>query len=121
MVLLILVVIVPTVGVLWFMLAAIDNERIAVRQRLFTAYRTQLTGGKTQLAAWLQQEAARLDSRVANGSCASVFGAVVLAGEADSLVCTAEDERASYPGRPTAPTTVDAVETGAWRSAPPWR
>ena len=36
--LLLIAVIVPTVSMLWFMLAAIDNEGIAVQQRLLDAY-----------------------------------------------------------------------------------
>ncbi len=84
-------VIVPTVGVLWFMLAAMENERVAVRQRLVTAYRAQLVGVRSQLAASLQQQAARLDGRAEGVSCAAFFAAVLRAGDAVFLGPDAAD------------------------------
>ena len=36
--LLLLIVLVPSAGVVWMMRAAMDNERLAVRQRLADAY-----------------------------------------------------------------------------------
>ncbi len=114
---LLLVVIVPTVCVLWFMLAAIDNERVAVRQRLITAYRTQLAGVKRELAAWLQQEAARLDARAANLSCASLFAEVVRGDEADSLICRGGEPEAEYPRQSRMPPVPLKSETSAWDRA----
>ena len=40
--LLIAVVVLPTAGVLWFMNQAMQNEQLAVRQRLTDAYNSQL-------------------------------------------------------------------------------
>ncbi len=114
---LLLVVIVPTVCVLWFMLAAIDNERVAVRQRLITAYRTQLAGAKRELAAWVQQEAARLDSRAANATCASLFAEVVRGDEADSLICLGGEQDAGYPGRPQRIPGFSDSRAAAWGRA----
>ncbi len=115
--LLLVVVIVPTVGVLWFMLAAMDNERVAVRQRLVTAYRAQLTGVKGQLTAWLQRQAAKLDERAAGATCAATFAGVVRAGEADSLICTGETPGESYPRRQVAPASTTEPRDRHWRSA----
>ena len=42
--LLLVVVLVPTVGVLWFMSQAMRNERLAVRQKLSDVYQAQLLG-----------------------------------------------------------------------------
>src|SRR4030042_1424335 len=36
-------VILPTVGLLWFISQVVSNERLAVRQKLITVYREQLT------------------------------------------------------------------------------
>jgi len=115
MLLLLVAVIVPTVSMLWFMLAAIDNERVAVRQRLVSAYRAQLIGVKTQLAARLQQSAAELDRRFVGESCASVFASLVRAGEADSVICA--DDDAPYPARPEASSVPTTVHVEGWDAA----
>jgi hypothetical protein len=110
--LLLVAVIVPTVSMLWFMLAAIDNERIAVQQRLIGAYRAQLIGVKAQLAAQLQQSAGELDRRFAGESCAMVFASVVRAGEAASVICVDADAR--YPHAP------GVVEIRTTSAVPGW-
>ncbi len=111
---LLVVVIVPTLGVLWFMLAAMDNERVAVRQRLVTAYRTQLAGVRSQLSASLLQQAAKLDQR--NAACAALFAAIVRAGEADSVICAGESPE-GYPAIAAAPASSREEQDREWRSA----
>ncbi len=115
--LLLVVVIVPTVGVLWFMLAAMDNERVAVRQRLVTAYRAQLTGVKSQLAVWVQRQAAKPDDRAGGVTCAEAFAAVVRAGEADSLICTGATPAESYPRHQASPVRSPEPTDRRWRAA----
>lgn len=110
--LLLVAVIVPTVSMLWFMLAAIDNERIAVRQRLIGAYQAQLIGVKAQLAARLQQSAAELDRRFAGRSCAQVFATIVRAGEAEGVIC--DDAIAPYPGPSRKSAIPTARPTKGW-------
>ncbi len=46
--LLLMTVLVPTGGVVWMMRAAMENERLAVRQRLADAYRVQLDGARNR-------------------------------------------------------------------------
>lgn len=113
--LLLVAVIVPTVSMLWFMLAAIDNERIAVQQRLIGAYRAQLIGVKAQLAAQLQQFAGELDRRFAGESCATVFASVVRAGEADSVICV--DAEARYPHAPGVAEIRTTTDVQGWDEA----
>src|SRR5437667_5264040 len=48
-VLLLFAVVVPAVCLLWFMSAAMRNERFAVRQKLAEAYRSQLSGSQARL------------------------------------------------------------------------
>ncbi len=115
--LLLVVVIVPTVGVLWFMLAAMDNERVAVRQRLLTAYRAQLTGMKSQLAVWWHRQAAQLDERAAGNPCAATFADVVRAGDADSVLCSGQAPGASYPRGQVAPAGTPEPRDRRWRAA----
>jgi len=112
--LLLVAVIVPTVSMLWFMLAAIDNERVAVQQRLIGAYRAQLIGVKGQLAAHLQQSAVDLDRRIAGTSCATLFATLVRAGDADGVIC--DDPGAPYPGSSTAPVSTSGV-AAPWNEA----
>jgi len=113
--LLLVAVIVPTVSMLWFMLAAIDNERIAVQQRLIGAYRAQLIGVKAQLAAQLQQSAVELDRRFADASCTTVFAIVVRAGEADSVICV--DAEAPYPYAPGVAEIQTSTDVQGWDEA----
>jgi len=113
--LLLAAVIVPTVSMLWFMLAAIDNERIAVRQRLISAYRAQLIGVKAQLGARLQWSAGELDRRFADESCAMVFATAVRGGEADSVICT--DASARYPCPAEAPAVPAVTRVEGWDEA----
>jgi len=105
----------PTVSMLWFMLAAIDNERIAVQQRLIGAYRAQLIGVKAQLAAQLQQSAVELDRRFADASCTTVFAIVVRAGEADSVICV--DAEAPYPYAPGVAEIQTSTDVQGWDEA----
>ena len=77
-------VLVPTAGVLWFMTAAVRNERAAVRETLTAAYRTQLVGVRQQLeASWAVKRAA-LVSVESGRAPAEVFAELVRAGAADS-------------------------------------
>ena len=47
--LLLLVVLVPSAGVVWMMRAAMENERLAVRQKLGDAYRVQLESARRRI------------------------------------------------------------------------
>lgn len=115
--LLVVVVVVPTLGILWFMLAAMENERSAVRQRLQTAYRAQLSAVKRQLLTSFEQQAAELDRRGADTTCAALFAAVVRAGEADSLICLGTAPGTEYPRRPAVARPSPAPQDGAWKAA----
>ena len=53
--LLLVVVMVPTIGVLWFVSVAMRNEQLASRQRLSDAYRTHLLHVQQRLdERWLE-------------------------------------------------------------------
>jgi signal transduction histidine kinase len=60
--LLVLAVVVPTACVLWFMHAAVRNERMAVRQKLADAYGGQLEAAARQVDLHWQERAAELEA-----------------------------------------------------------
>ena len=81
--LLLLVVVVATGCVLWFMREAMRNERLAVRENLIEAYRGQLMLVQTQLSQRWNQWLAQLDELP---SRASGFAQAVRGGLADSVI-----------------------------------
>ncbi len=95
--LLLIVVVVPTIGVLWFVRVAMENEQLASRQRLTNAYRTQLQFVRRQLNAYWTELAAESDRRGASVSLASQFAEVVTSGTADAVVFYDDDGNLLYP------------------------
>jgi uncharacterized membrane protein len=55
LVLLAVVVLLPTVGFLWFARQAMQNERLAVRERLGQVYTTQLEGLRDRVRSFWEQ------------------------------------------------------------------
>jgi hypothetical protein len=56
---LVLIVIVPSAGVVWMMRAAMENEQLVARQKISAAYRAQLeTVGRSIADDWRQKLAA---------------------------------------------------------------
>lgn len=84
--LLILVVVIPTVCVLWFMTEAMRNERLAVRQKLMVVYEDQLAGATQQLQTYLDGKKATLASVDAESTAAEIFTDLVRAKVADSVI-----------------------------------
>src|SRR5437867_9481204 len=56
-VLLLFAVLVPAVCLLWFMEAAMRNERLAVRQKLADVYRVRLSASQMRLAQYWKETA----------------------------------------------------------------
>ncbi|MDB6151363.1 MAG: Signal-transduction histidine kinase senX3 [Chthoniobacter sp.] len=101
LVLLLLVVLVGTGCVLWFMVEASRNERLAIRQRLADAYRGHLELVQTRVAeAWKQQSAALEEATPS----AAEFARIVGENRADSVICLGADGRAVYPRQIAFPT-----------------
>lgn len=102
LVLLVLIVIVPTACVLWFMVQAMASERLAVRQRLTDAYRAQLAAVRSRLEAdWAGRIEALAIADPATPAPAR-FAALVREGLVDSAVIYGPAGRPAYPGRPRA-------------------
>ncbi len=103
-----LVVLIPTACVLWFLNEAVQNERLAAKQKLAEAYRGYLPKLRDRLQSYWQQQAEALDSAAAKSAGPAAFAACVRQGLADSVVCYDASGQLSYP----------APATGAFSNSP---
>jgi signal transduction histidine kinase len=116
--LLLLIVLIPSAGVVWMMRAAMDNERLAVRQRLADVYRAQLEFAKRRIDGQWQQLGARLDEAAHAHSPAQAFSQLVSSGNVDSAVITDEHGEPAYPASRGNVAETDQLSTDpAWRRA----
>ena len=99
--LLVLAVLVPAVCLLWFMRAAMRNERLAARQTLAEVYRGQLASSQAQLDGYWQTTASKLEERARKGSAATAFAECVQFGAVDSVIVFDEKGNVAYPNVPT--------------------
>jgi signal transduction histidine kinase len=111
-----LVVLIPTACVLWFLNEAVRNERLAARQKLFAAYRLQLPLVRERLDAYWRRQAAALDAAAGKLPAPVAFAACVRAGLADAVVCYDPAGRPDYPA-PTVASEVAAAPDVAWSAA----
>ena len=95
--LLLLAVAVPIGCVLWFMSEAMDNERLAARQRLTSVYRGQLEATGRQLQGEQMARQLNLVSVPGDEAAAVVFARLVTAGVADGVIILDESGRIAYP------------------------
>lgn len=115
--LLLVVVLVPTAGVVWFMTAAMRNERAAVRETLTAAYRARLAGLAEQVETEWEERRERLDAVGSEESAAEAFASLVRAGVADSVVLYDERGRPLYPGDGPSISPAPSIDSAAWREA----
>jgi len=89
-------VLVPTVFVLWFMSAAMRNERLAVRQRLVEVCQVQLLEARRQLGdRW--EAKARLADELASAAPPQAFAAAAGQGLAEAVIIRNPDGSLAYP------------------------
>ena len=89
-------VLVPTVFVLWFMSAAMRNERLAVRQRLVEVCQVQLLEARRQLGdRWGAK--ARLADELASAAPPQAFAAAAGQGLAEAVTIRTGDGGLAYP------------------------
>jgi signal transduction histidine kinase len=98
--LLVTIVIVPTACLLWFLNQAVQNERLAVRQRLLAIYRSQLTSVQEKLEAYWKQHTEELEAMARQTPAPALFAKLVLDGKADAVICFDADGTATYPALP---------------------
>jgi signal transduction histidine kinase len=106
--LLLIGVLAPTVSVLWFMNAAIGNQREASRQKLAEAYRGQLRLLRDGADAMWAKRGDDLARAVREGTAAAAFQRVIDRGLADSVIVLDDAGRPAYPA-PGRAIAVDAL------------
>jgi signal transduction histidine kinase len=95
--LLVLIVLVPSAGVVWMMRAAMENEQLAARQKLSAAYRGQLeTVGRSIAEDW-QRQLAAFDAVAERETPARAFADCLRDGAMDSVVILDEAGEVLYP------------------------
>jgi signal transduction histidine kinase len=113
--LLLLVVLVPSASLLWFMNKAAQNERLAVRQQLADAYRGQLSLARERLEAQWKQMADDLETQADSLPAPALFAKVVRAGSADAVVCFDSSGNLVYPS--TVPPAEMGPAVSGWAEA----
>jgi signal transduction histidine kinase len=121
--LLLIVVMVPTIGVLWFVSVAVHNEQLASQQRLSDAYRTHLLHVQETLDERWKEIANELQALTgASGEVAIVkstdqqwFVTAVSTNLVDSVVCFGDSGEIVYPTLPDAISV--EFEDARWREA----
>jgi signal transduction histidine kinase len=89
-------VLVPSGCVLWFMHAAMRNERLAVRERLKQAYRARLLEAQQAVDAYWDRRAEEL-SMLPGERPGEAFARLARSGRADSFLVLDEQGRVAYP------------------------
>jgi len=112
-----LAVLVPTVCLLWFMSAAMRNERLAVREKLVEVYRAQLAASQTRLQQYWKKTAADLESLVATTPAPQAFAECVLSGMVDSIVIFDRHGQIGYPNAPSPVQSDRGEQERHWQEA----
>jgi len=112
---LLLVVLVPTACMLWFLAAAMRNTSLAVRQRLTDAYRGQVLEAKQALAEHWRKQLAALDE-AGPLPAPQRFRRLVAACAFDTVVLRAEGASPGYPAPPV-PAPDGLAANAAWVEA----
>jgi two-component system, OmpR family, phosphate regulon sensor histidine kinase PhoR len=115
--LLTLVVLLPTAFVLWFMTQAMQNERLAVQQKLVEVYQGQLTVLRDQLDGYWARRVERLAELAQTMPASRVFAECVDSDLADSLIVFDEEGERAYPRASRTVAVEDNTEAGAWAQA----
>ena len=103
---LVLLTVVPSACVLWFMNEAVTVESAAARQRVLEAYRGQLRLVRSRLDGVWRAQPTRIDG---GSAPAQRFAQLVTDGAADGAVLLDDDGHVAYPHRdePRDPTAAD--------------
>ena len=112
-----LVVLAPTVCVLWFMSEAMKNERLAVRQKLDEAYRAQLATLRTDLQAHLATKVKALENFGEARPPSSVFAELVQSSGVSSVIVYDGAGNIGYPDSPRITPEPPAAPSDAWKNA----
>lgn len=109
-------VLVPAVCLLWFMSAAMRNERYAARERLADAYRAQLSALQTLVEKHWGEVIADLEQIVKTNAPRAAFACAVRSRLVESLVVFDDNGRIVYPSSPLVNPIEPQLES-AWAEA----
>jgi signal transduction histidine kinase len=114
--LLVVVVMIPTIGVLWFVGVATRNEQLANRQRLTDAYRTNLVQVQQKIDDRWREITRQLGIAATSGLNAQQrFDLAVATDLVDAVICFDAEGKIDYPTSPE-PIAVE-FEDPRWRQA----
>ncbi len=114
MLLLLVAVLLPSAGVLWFMARAIDNERLAVRERLTQAYRSQLVAMQGRLEAQWHEVIQSAGAAEADKD-GRALDALLAAAHCDSAILYDANSQVVYPRPPRI--VAPSATTNEWLAA----
>ncbi len=116
--LLVMAVVLPTGGLLWFMSRVIANERLVVQQKLATLYQDKLSEALAKTESLYKARVESLDKLKPTANPYALFGRVVLGSEFQGLVVWAPDGSVVFPessGVPGPDVLADSPLAAAWR------
>jgi len=96
-----LVILIPTACLLWFMNAAMQNERLAFRQRLADVYRAHLPSWQMRLHDYWNAIPAEIEKLSLDPDPPAAFARAVQSGLVDSIILFDAEGRYIYPNAPT--------------------
>ena len=115
--LILVAVLVPTAGVLWFMSQAVTQQRDVARQRLSEAYRSQLSLLRDHLDSFWERRAGELAKSANQEPPPLIFQKYVNAHLADSVVFLGADGSIAYPSLAALPSFDPTEQRADWAEA----
>ena len=120
--LLLIVVLVPTTCLLWFMNRAIENERLAMSKTLEDAYRRDLAEAQTRLELFWHNRLADMDKLSSGDSISlktapAIFARCVRSGWSDSVICYDAQDQLCYPAAHLISSNQNEAESAEWAEA----
>ncbi len=110
-------VLAPTAGVLWFMNEAMQNERLAVRQRLEEAYQSQLRLAEECVRSFWKDRLSQISHAAGREDSRAAFAELVKSGAADSLLFFDQHGTLTYPDLDALPAPASAPSGPDWQRA----
>jgi signal transduction histidine kinase len=109
-------VLVPALCLVWFMDAAMRNERLAARQKLADVYRAQLSSTQARLDRLWRENAVELQKLSHISPAPAAFAKCVESGLVDSVVLFDERGNVTYPNTPMAEAGPEELDA-RWQNA----
>lgn len=108
------VIVLPTAGVFWFMNQAMQNEQLAMRQRIAELYSSQLRNAANQIQDSWTKKLESLKNVVQQHPAPESFSILVNAGSVDSILIYSN-------GKPAYPESVAFLKLSSEPQTPQWQ